>query len=119
MTKFLEFVQLFLFFAGFTYPLWGSACVLGLLVKRCPEHARLDYFAVKVAAVGTLCCTPVLIGTEGFGWIAPWPVIFYTRGAGTYSHWIVPVLLFSLIYFSNIFLNKKARKHAQRSKAAL
>jgi hypothetical protein len=65
--------------ASYTYPIWGLV-LLFLLAKRLapsgPWPRRIAQSGL-VAAGCALLFAPVAWGTQGFAFIAPWPLVFF------------------------------------------
>ena len=68
-----------LFLLLLLYPIWGGVCLLWICQKLAGKGTVLQriVWALLIAVTSTAIFTPVMFGTEGFGFFAPWIIVFF------------------------------------------
>jgi len=64
--------------------------------------------AAIVASLATLLFTPVVWGSDSFGFIVPW-VVMLLSGGHTDFHWASPASVFALSFVINVLSGRASR----------
>jgi hypothetical protein len=96
----------------FTYPLWGLF-LLDAFCKKFATHGTIGERcarAVIVGISGTMIFTPVAIGTEGFGALAPWPA-YFAAPKNSFFMGELAIFVFVLGFVGTLLASSNGKKH--------
>ena len=96
--------------ASYTYPVWGLALLFWVASRLAPSGPWPRRLALSslVAAGCSVLFTPVGWGTQGFAFVAPWPMAIFDPGHASFI-WPSAVGV-AIIAFMVALLNGKPSK---------
>lgn len=101
----ISFIGPLLFF----YPIWGGICLFFVCRKLGGKGTMFQrvVWGLVVATVSTVIFTPVMFGTEGFGFFAPWMIVLFDP-KHTGFWWPISAFIFIAAFIINM-MNGEAR----------